>query len=105
MSEEGEKNLQDNELESVAGGIDKEHKRTNNECPKCYEKIRLGADAMIEGRDVRKTYACDSCQLRWLARNFYNNAVVQHELVSYEPVNGAHQVLGNYRDLRNNGLI
>lgn len=62
-------------------------------------------DAPIEGRGTQVTYTCNSCRLKWIARSFYNNAIFQHELVSYELINGAHQVIGNFRDLRNQNLI
>ena len=93
------KALKDNELEEVAGGIDKRNKRANNSCPKCWKTINNYVDAMIEERGTRVTYTCDTCRIKWLARNFYNNDRVEYEMVSYNQVFGAHQYLGNYRDL------
>lgn len=95
-----EDNLKDDDLEKVAGGIDKENRRENDSCPKCYLPVRYYTDAMIEGKGVKPTYTCEYCSLKWIARSFYNNALVQHEMISYEAVNGVHQYLGTYRDLQ-----
>ena len=102
---ENNKNLKDNELEEVAGGIEKRNQRKNNSCPRCWKTINTYADTMIAGRGYQATYTCDTCQLKWLLRNFYNNDRVEYEMVSFEPVDGAHQYLGNYRDLQKQVVI
>jgi hypothetical protein len=108
VSEKGEKNMakkeqiiKDAELENVAGGIEKGRRQENNECPKCWQPVEIYTDAMIEGYaskpGVYPVYTCEYCRLKWIARSFYNNAIVRHEMISYDKVNGAHQYLGEYQ--------
>lgn len=96
-----EQKLKDSELEEVAGGIEKRLRQENNVCPRCNGIIPIYTDALIEGYGskpgVYPVYTCDSCSLKWIARSFYNNAIVRYETVSYDKVNGAHQYLGEYQ--------
>lgn|GEM_PF-2373874 len=77
-------NLEDVELEDVAGGAFPRlpiEKKNNRCCPKCGKFLQVAVCNYVEGRGLELVVSCFDCGIHWISQEFDRNDDIEYIFV------------------------